>query len=1111
MPTEFIQRITQFYRTCYQIENRELRLDQVLNESGNNYFQDKTKPQEFHFFSGQEQLARCITPTVELDTETGKSFCLQMSLYAHETQLIYGLFYICGYPPHARVLELLHLIHGFRDAEGRYVAPAWIQQANGDEKKKTQLYNQYRNQIEPYWVAGPLIYYEAIVGHNNVTDIYTLSIDAHMPVLNKGLLKRILREQYDASVLSTAPTPTPAEGITRSYLEKLSEWLKTYCYFTSSNHVDHVFGLTSGGTVTASVTPEPAPKISRKSKKKALRRKATGIAIRYMIHTASFPALEPNLQQRHLDNPDQENHLKIYSCGMLFYVKQKSISQNIRHELNELPKQAGFSNAIYNLLGMPAYYFDDSSYTLRQLYEYFVSRQEKHPNAPELFPIAQKIARRLLSRRLYLLEQIYINSLLSLHQKPSNKGEVQNRENLLFSIQHHNEQLFPTPAPTILQSRPHALPALLSQAQANALNNAIQYPLSIINGPPGTGKSYTLAAMALDRILNDETVLIVTGSEQAANVIADKLCTDMGLAEGVMNFGYNKTLVPALKDKLNFFTRIDLSAPEPNTAAPSTRSVENELKKCAQKELNLRKAFTEKGTLALHTSQLIVANEQKKLPWWKRTLQMSFVRRKISSSTKHWQILDQLIACQKQREILSRNYLNIKRHDTLQKLLNEHREEFLRYDESLNETEFKNWRIGHVEWHLMLKALPVWIMTFNDLHRVLPLHPNLFDLLIVDEATQCDIATALPAFSRCKRAVVTGDYQQLRHISFLSRQLEQHTFQKTGLPAETFEKWSYRDNSLLDLVNAQIKDGNAITFLDEHFRSRPELIAFSNQHFYNNRIKVMKERPVSPESMAEQPPALILERIEGARSSTNVNQAEVERTLELVQAHIHTYQNADTKPNIGILSPFRAQVDAIRQRLMREISADNILAFKILVGTPYGFQGEERDLMILSFTLDNESRRASYYLNRPDVFNVTVTRAREQQIVLFSGDENTLPPDNLLRLYLESIQSGYALQQPDATPHTEFQQQVCNALEIYGISIWKNFFIAGQVVDLICQKGERMLAIDLIGYPGPGEDYLGVERYQILARAGLEMLPLSYGVWTVDRQAAIDAILKRLA
>jgi superfamily I DNA and/or RNA helicase len=391
------------------------------------------------------------------------------------------------------------------------------------------------------------------------------------------------------------------------------------------------------------------------------------------------------------------------------------------------------------------------------------------------------------------------------------------------------------------------------------------------------------------------------------------------------------------------------------------------------------------------------------------------------------------------------------------------------------------------------------------------LHPNLFDLLIVDEATQCDIATALPAFFRCKRAVVTGDYQQLRHISFLSRQLEQHTFQQTGLPADTFEKWSYRDNSLLDLVNAQIKDSNAITFLDEHFRSRPELIAFSNQHFYNNRIKVMKERPVSPESMAEKPPALILERIEGARSSTNVNQAEVERTLELIQAHIHTYQNADTKPSIGILSPFRAQVDAIRQHLMREISADNILAFKILVGTPYGFQGEERDLMILSFTLDNESRRASYYLNRPDVFNVTVTRAREQQIVLFSGDENTLPPDNLLRLYLESIQSGYALQQPDATPHTEFQQQVCNALEIHGISIWKNFFIAGQVVDLICQKGERMLAIDLIGYPGPGEDYLGVERYQILARAGLEMLPLSYGIWTVDRQAAIDAILERLA
>src|SRR5690606_39557550 len=182
---------------------------------------------------------------------------------------------------------------------------------------------------------------------------------------------------------------------------------------------------------------------------------------------------------------------------------------------------------------------------------------------------------------------------------------------------------------------------------------------------------------------------------------------------------------------------------------------------------------------------------------------------------------------------------------------------------------------------------------------LLPLRPELFDVMVMDEATQCDIASALPAFQRCKRAVVSGDARQLRHISFLSRVRETQLLQRAGLQAGEREVWSYRDNSVLDLVGLQLASQDAVVFLDEHFRSRPALIRFSNELFYDQRPRVMKERPG-----VETCDSLQLLRIDGQRGPNGVNEAEVERGLALITAHLQEYQNAPIKPSTGVLSRF---------------------------------------------------------------------------------------------------------------------------------------------------------------------------------------------------------------
>lgn len=133
--------------------------------------------------------------------------------------------------------------------------------------------------------------------------------------------------------------------------------------------------------------------------------------------------------------------------------------------------------------------------------------------------------------------------------------------------------------------------------------------------------------------------------------------------------------------------------------------------------------------------------------------------------------------------------------------------------------------------------------TLPDLSALAPLTPELFELAILDEATQCDMASCLPAFFRARRAAITGDPRQLRHLSFLPRERQRAIGTQWGLNAAELEMYDYREKSILDLMNDSIASQHQVAFLNEHFRSRPPIIAFSNRHFYQGNLKIMTSRP----------------------------------------------------------------------------------------------------------------------------------------------------------------------------------------------------------------------------------------------------------------------------
>jgi hypothetical protein len=127
--------------------------------------------------------------------------------------------------------------------------------------------------------------------------------------------------------------------------------------------------------------------------------------------------------------------------------------------------------------------------------------------------------------------------------------------------------------------------------------------------------------------------------------------------------------------------------------------------------------------------------------------------------------------------------------------------------------------------------------------KLAPFEREMFDLVVVDEATQSDMASGLPALYRARRAAVTGDPKQLRHVSFLSRDRQRLLGEEAGLSEEEVETLDYREKSLLDLVDDSLSSSERAIFLDEHFRSMPSIIAFSNREFYSGRLRVMTARP----------------------------------------------------------------------------------------------------------------------------------------------------------------------------------------------------------------------------------------------------------------------------
>ncbi|WP_338767737.1 AAA domain-containing protein [Bernardetia sp. ABR2-2B] len=302
----------------------------------------------------------------------------------------------------------------------------------------------------------------------------------------------------------------------------------------------------------------------------------------------------------------------------------------------------------------------------------------------------------------------------------------------------------------------------------------------------------------------------------------------------------------------------------------------------------------------------------------------------------------------------------------------------------------------------IFKLLPCWLASPETVSAIFPLVQN-FDLVIFDEASQCFAEKGIPALYRAKQSIIAGDEKQLPPHDLYQPRWEED-LDKLEVNSEGFDiqskggdeiisenqenpRFALEVDSLLDLGKNYLPS----FWLNGHYRSRfAELIAFSNYHFYNNKLKVVPDLKMAEEYKDSTPLEYI--KVNGTWYQ-NQNQEEAEKVVELIKKLLKDEKT--NKKSIGIIT-----FNAKQQNLIRDLLEENLETIPegLFVKNIENVQGDERDLIIFSvgyapnmagkFRLSFGSLSQVGGENR---LNVAISRAREKIFVVSSIFPHQLP------------------------------------------------------------------------------------------------------------------------
>lgn len=547
-------------------------------------------------------------------------------------------------------------------------------------------------------------------------------------------------------------------------------------------------------------------------------------------------------------------------------------------------------------------------------------------------------------------------------------------------------------------------------SQKEAVENAMKGKVSLIEGPPGTGKTQTILNILANAVMNDETVAVVSNNNTATENVFEKLqkydlsflAAQLGNSENRERFIENQQLaIPKVSDwkmERESYTELEkvltASEDELNRMLESKNRLSvltaelDDLKReyrhyadgNIQSVKNADDLFT--GTAsAQDVLELLTEYEYckengisigffKKLFWRfiYHIRNFNFLKEDLETVAEQFEHLYYRKRLSELEDEIASLQKKLETYGFAQKM-QQYTEKSMQLFRAKLTIRYAKGTHGRAYGALDLKTksdeftadYPVILSTTYSLIASLGAEYQ-YDYVIIDEASQVDIATGALAFSCAKKAVIVGDLKQLPNVvDGETRKKVDAIFAEYSLA----DAYCYAAHSLLSSAAEVFPDAPRV-LLREHYRCHPEIIGFCNKRFYNNELIIMTK------SQSERPLA-VYRTAPGNHARNHLN----ERQMDVIEKEVLPSIRLTTGENLGIVTPYRSQADALRQRF--DEKDDNIKS-----DTVDKFQGQERTAMIFS-TVDNE---IGDFVSDPNRLNVAVSRAIREFIVVTDGNDN---------------------------------------------------------------------------------------------------------------------------
>jgi superfamily I DNA and/or RNA helicase/very-short-patch-repair endonuclease len=407
-------------------------------------------------------------------------------------------------------------------------------------------------------------------------------------------------------------------------------------------------------------------------------------------------------------------------------------------------------------------------------------------------------------------------------------------------------------------------------------------------------------------------------------------------------------------------------------------------------------------------------------------------------------------------------------------------------------------------------AIPVWIMPVNRVIENFSISVDMFDVIIIDESSQCDLFS-LPVLLRAKKAVVVGDDQQISP-SAIGKDFEkvhgliEHYLE--GVPqAHTFEL----QTSLYDIAR-RVFPGSLM--LKEHFRCAPEIIQFSNDLAYGGEIIPLR----IPKQHERIDPPVMAKRVPGFRNegSKEINEIEAEEIVKDIKEMISDPNfKGKTMGVITLLGDHQGPF--IANLLRNEIGEEEIINHRIICGNAYDFQGDERDIIFISMVVGPNVRFNALSGDRFNQrFNVAASRAQNQMRLYYSICIEDLSPNDLrarlLSYCLNPSRVNEAFENLEEKCESPFEKDVLRMILARGYKVTPQVKAGHKRIDFVIDGLTDRLAVECDGDKfHPIEKWEeDMDRQRTLERVGWKFWRVRGSEFYRDREKAMKSLWSRL-